>query len=103
MIDLFTERSKCIFICYPQGCLGQLQFDRCFYCFEGNAIVADNECIPTNVQAKAVYEYFIDEYVEKMPLDGNAFTTYAAEVHTYIVWFTSGNKVVEANMVAHAS
>ena len=33
-------------------------------------------CIPTNVQAKAVYEYFIDEYVDKMPLEGNAFTTY---------------------------
>ena len=59
-------------------------------------------CRPTNVQAKTVYENSIDEYVDKAPLVVQAFTTDAAEVHTYIVRFISGNKVSEAKMVGHA-
>ena len=54
------------------------------------------------MQAKAVYEYFIDEYVDKAPLIGQAFTTGVAEVY-YIFRFTSGNTVAEAKMVAHAA
>ena len=53
------------------------------------------------MQAKVVYEDFIDEYLDKAPLVGQAFTTDTAEVHIYIVRFTSGNAVTEANMVAH--
>ena len=60
-------------------------------------------CRPTNVQAKTVYDDFIDEYAEKATLVGHAFTTDAAEVHTYIVNSTSGNTVTEANMVDHAA
>ena len=60
-------------------------------------------CIPTNVQEKAVYNDFIYEYIDKAPLVGQALTTDAAEVHTSIFRFNSGNTVVEANMVAHAA
>ena len=60
-------------------------------------------CRATNVQAKAAYNNFIDEYAGKAPLVGQAFMTDAAELHTYIVRFTSGNVVAEANMVAHAA
>ena len=59
-------------------------------------------CRTTKVQSKDVYNYFIDEYVDNVPLVGHAFTTYAAEVHTYIVRFTTGNTFAEANMVVHA-
>ena len=59
-------------------------------------------CRPTNVQTRTVYDYFIDEYLEKFPLVGQAFTTYAAEVHAYIVRFASGNTVAEAKMIANA-
>ena len=55
------------------------------------------------MQAKSVYDNFIDEYVYKGQLVGQAFTTDAGEVHTYIVRFTSGNTVVESKMVAHAA
>ena len=34
-------------------------------------------CRPTKVQAKSVYNDFIDEYVDKAPIVGQAFTTYA--------------------------
>ena len=69
----------------------------------GNGVPLSYLCRPTNVQAKDVYEYFIDGYVNKAPLVGHEFKTDAAEVHTYIVRFTSGNTVAEANMVAHAA
>ena len=59
-------------------------------------------CRPTNVQAKAAYEDFIDEYVDKASLVGQVFTTDAAEVRTYIFRFTSGNTVAEAKMIANA-
>ena len=55
------------------------------------------------MQAKYVYNNFIDEYVDKVTLVGQEFTTDAAEVHNYIVRFTSGNTAASANMVAHAS
>ena len=60
-------------------------------------------CRPTNVQEKDVYDDLMDEYVDKVPLVEHAFTTDAAEVHTYIVRFTSGSTVAEKNMVAHAA
>ena len=37
--------------------------------------------------------------MDKAPLNGQAFLTDVAEVHTYIIKFTSGNPVTEANMV----
>ena len=60
-------------------------------------------CRPKNVQSKDIYNNFIDEYVNKVPLVGQAFTTDAAEVPTYISRFTLGNTSAEANMVAHAA
>ena len=60
-------------------------------------------CRPTNMQVKSVHENFIDKYVDKASLFGQAFTTDAAEVHTYIVRFTSGNKVAEAKMFSHSA
>ena len=60
-------------------------------------------CRPANVQKKSVYEYFNDEYMEKAPLVGQAFTTDEVEVHIYIVSFTSENMFAEANMVACAA
>ena len=59
--------------------------------------------ITTNVQAKKMQNDFINEYVYKASLVEQAFTADAAEVHIYIVRFTSGNTVTEANMVAHAA
>ena len=58
-----------------------------------NVIPFSYMCRPTNVQAKSVYNNFINEYVDKVPMVGQAFTTDVAEVHTYIVRFTSGNAV----------
>ena len=60
-------------------------------------------CRRTNVQAKYIYDKFIDEYVEKAALVGQAFTTEAADVHTYIFRFASGNVVVDTNMISHAA
>ena len=60
-------------------------------------------CRPTNLQDKYVYNDFIDEYINKVPLVRQAFTADAAEVHTYIFRFTPGNMVAEAKMVAHAA
>ena len=54
------------------------------------------------MQAKYVHENFIDAYVDKAPLVGQASTTYEVEVHNFIVRFTSGNAVAAENMVAHA-
>ena len=58
-----------------------------------NVVPLSYLCRPTNMQAKAVYKDFIDEYIDKAPLVGQAFTTDAAEVHTYIVRFASENMV----------
>ena len=48
------------------------------------------------------YGYFINEYVDRAPLTGQSYQTDAAEVHTYIVKFTSGNPLAEAKLVLHA-
>ena len=45
------------------------------------------------------YGDFIYEYVDKAPLTGKASFIDSAEVHTYIIKFTSGNSVAEAKMV----
>ena len=55
------------------------------------------------MKSKTFNDDFIDEYVDKAPLFGQAFTTDTAEVNTYIVSLKSGNTVVEAKMVAHAA
>ena len=60
-------------------------------------------CRPTNLQEKSVYNNFIDEYIDKATLVGQAFMNDAEEVHTYIFRFTSGNTVAEAKIVAHAA
>ena len=60
-------------------------------------------CKSTNVQEKSVYNYSVDEHVDKAPLVGQTFATDAAGVHIYIVRFTSGNTVAEAKMVAYAA
>ena len=60
-------------------------------------------CRHTNVQVKDIYNYFINEYVDKLALVGHAFTTDKAKVYTYILRFTSGNTVAETKMVAHAA
>ena len=48
------------------------------------------------------YGGFIDEYVDKAPLTVQAYLTDAAEVHTYIIKFTSGNPVVESKMLQNS-
>ena len=42
---------------------------------------------------RANHADFIDEYIGRAPLMGKAFISNVAEVHTYIVKFTSGNAV----------
>ena len=48
------------------------------------------------------YGDFIDEYVDKAPLTGQAYFTDSVEVNTYIIKFTPSNPVAEANMVQNA-
>ena len=50
----------------------------------------------------ATYGDFIDEYVDRGPLTGQAYKNDAVEVHTYIVNFTSRNPAVEAKLVQQA-
>lgn len=45
---------------------------------------------------------FIENYILQAPLYGEAFTTDAAEVHTYLVNFMSGNATAEVKMLPYA-
>ena len=45
---------------------------------------------------------FIDDYVNRAPLHGDAFNNDAQEVSTYITNFMSGNQVAESKLLAHA-
>ena len=45
---------------------------------------------PTIIQEH--YDNYIDEYIDKAPLEGPSFTIDAAEVHTYLVKFISASK-----------
>jgi hypothetical protein len=47
----------------------------------------------------ATYTDFIDEYVDNAPLNGPAFNVDAADVHTYIVKFMSGNATAESKLL----
>ena len=44
---------------------------------------------------------FLDEYVNNAPLDGQSFTSDAAEVHTFIINFTVGNTEAESVIKIH--
>ena len=44
---------------------------------------------------------FIDQYVNRAPLQGEAFKTDAAEVNTYIVSFIAGNSTAEAKILGN--
>jgi hypothetical protein len=46
-------------------------------------------------------EDFIDDYIDNAPLNGEAFTRDASEVHTYIVNFIAGNTTAESKILAH--
>ena len=56
---------------------------------------------PINVIIHATYGYSIDEYVDRAHITGQAYQANVADVHTYIVKFTSGNPVAEAKLVPH--
>ena len=58
---------------------------------------------PENVDIHLFYGDFINEYVDKAPLLGQSYQTDSAEVHTYIVKFTSGNPVEEEKLIPHAN
>jgi hypothetical protein len=45
--------------------------------------------------------YFLNDYVSMAPLNGEAFTINAADVHTYLVNFVAGNETAEAKMQAY--
>ena len=42
---------------------------------------------------------FLDDYVDRAPLTGEAFAFDAAEVHTYIVKFTTENSIAENKLM----
>ena len=44
---------------------------------------------------------FMDDYVNRAPLNGDAFNIDAAEVHTYIQSFINGNETAEAKILPH--
>jgi hypothetical protein len=46
---------------------------------------------------------FIDDYVNRAPLHGDAFAIDAAEVHIYIQSFIAGNETAEAKILVHAN
>ena len=46
---------------------------------------------------------FMDDYVNRAPLSGEAFIIDATEVHIYIQSFISGNEMAEAKILPHAS
>ena len=65
-----------------------------------NGIPLSYICRPASAIVPTMgYGDFIDECMDKAPLTGQAHLTDAAEVHTYIIKFTLGNPVAEAEMV----
>jgi hypothetical protein len=46
---------------------------------------------------------FLDDYVNRAPLRGEAFVIDAAEVHIYIQSFIAGNETAEAKILGHAN
>ena len=65
-----------------------------------NGITLSYICRPASAIVPTTgYGDFIDEYVDKAPLTGQSYLTDAAEVHMYIIKFTSENPVVEAKML----
>ena len=57
--------------------------------------------VPTVIQPH--YADFIDEYIDRAPLTGTAYTTDSAEVYTYLVKFISKNDTSEAKVSMHSS
>ena len=57
-------------------------------------IIRDETIQPRNVP----HASFIDDYIDSAPLEGIAFITDAAEVHTYIVKFISDNDTAESKI-----
>ena len=46
---------------------------------------------------------FLDDYVNRTPLSGDAFTIDAGEHHVYIQSFIAGNKTAEAKILPYAN
>ena len=46
---------------------------------------------------------YLDNYINQAPLYGDAYTTDAAEVHTYLTNFMSNNQTAEVKMLPHAT
>jgi uncharacterized membrane protein YgcG len=57
--------------------------------------------VPTTIQP--TYTDFIDEYIDRAPLNGAAYTTDTAEVYTYLVKFISDNDTAEAKVSTHSA
>ena len=57
----------------------------------------DDEPAPNNPEID-----FIENYILQAPVWGTAFKVDAAEVHTYLVNFTSGNSIAEVKMLPYA-
>ena len=93
--DVFTEKAKWeewnpIFLNFLRAIPGRDGIPLKY-------IVRDNE------QPTRVYGIdFIDDYVNRAPLNGEAFNNDAQEVSTYITNFMSGNQVAESKLLAHA-
>ena len=54
----------------------------------------DLPIIRTNMQ-------FLENYVDRAPLTGEAFTLDTADVHTYVVSFTTKNSMAENKLMPH--
>ena len=52
---------------------------------------------------RATYVNFLDEYIDKAPLQGSAFIIDTAEVHTYLIKFISENETAESKIQSSAS
>jgi hypothetical protein len=51
-------------------------------------------CRPETIIPQNPYTNFIEEYIDKAPLHGNAFVTDSAEVYTYMVKFISHSNIL---------
>ena len=45
----------------------------------------------------------LDDYINRAPLNGDAFETDASEVHTYLISFITGNRTAESKVLPHAN
>lgn len=60
-------------------------------------------CRNDPVVLQPTYTDFLDEYIDKTPLDDIAFNTDSSEVYTYLVKFVTNNDTAESKIAMHST